>query len=57
MFMSFQKMNKVPDGSHFDAYEQDSIPEIIGQHEEEPNACLVCTVYARSTFQHSSLHT
>lgn len=29
--MSFQKMNEVPVGPHFDAYEQDSIPETTEQ--------------------------
>lgn len=27
MLVSFQKMNKVPYGSHYDASDQDSIPE------------------------------
>lgn len=31
MLMPFQKMNKVPDGSHFDTLDQDSILETYRQ--------------------------
>lgn len=33
MIISFHKMNKVPGGSHYDASDQDIIPETTGQME------------------------